>query len=280
MAVPWTLLCILGLIRSTFSSCSLTSYYRSCWIRRFPGVCVEPEECVRKGASLLRVYREESAVQCSRACCITPNFSCSLAVFHFNTTQESVNCFHLQCPTLESCTPHRRGNVILYNVTKGVDPDLLVFGKYFTTNVRVLPHMSSTRLNTSEPLTSDKRQFNYPPNPPVWPISLDSSTKKHTTPLQTMRPAPGASTEHQNLPSWTSTSATAENTSEPTLKTTTTATPQWVPTNPGYTKETDSTVNTLNENPLLVAATFLVQMEASGSSLVYDFPEVTAQSTN
>lgn len=45
--------------------------------------------------------------------------SCNLAVFHFNTTQDSVNCFHLQCPNLESCIPRHRGNVILYNVTKG-----------------------------------------------------------------------------------------------------------------------------------------------------------------
>lgn len=49
----------------------------------------------------------------------------------------------------------------------GVDPDLLVFGKYFTSNVRVLPHHYS-RNNASEPLLSDKRQFIHPP-PPVKP---------------------------------------------------------------------------------------------------------------
>lgn len=46
-----------------------------------------------------------------------------------------------------------------------MDPDLLVFGKHFTSNVRFLPHHYS-RINASEPLTSDKRQFIHPPPPP------------------------------------------------------------------------------------------------------------------
>ncbi|XDV53516.1 hypothetical protein PO909_021995 [Leuciscus waleckii] len=179
MTVPWSLLWILGLICSSDSSCSPTSYYKSCWIRRYPGLYVDIEESQRRGAHILRVYQDESALKCSRACCLTPNFSCNLAVFHFNTTQDSVNCFHLQCPTAESCIPHRRGNVILYNVTKGVDPDLLVFGKHFTTNVRVLPHMSSSRLNVSEPLTSDKRQFNYPPVRSISPPSTKHIRTHH-----------------------------------------------------------------------------------------------------
>ncbi|XP_073798767.1 MANSC domain-containing protein 4 [Danio rerio] len=199
MSAPWVLLWILGLIRSAHSSCSPTSYYKSCWIRRFPGLYVDTEESQRRGAQILRVYLEETAVKCSRACCLTPNFSCNLAVFHFNTTQDSVNCFHLQCPTLESCIPHHRGNVILYNVTKGVDPDLLVFGKHFTTNVRVLPHMSSARLNISEPLTSDKRQFNYPPNPPVH----STSTKMPTTPQKTPHAAPTTHEIQRSLPQCT-----------------------------------------------------------------------------
>uniref|UniRef100_A0A671MM25 MANSC domain-containing protein n=1 Tax=Sinocyclocheilus anshuiensis TaxID=1608454 RepID=A0A671MM25_9TELE len=119
MTVPWSLLWILGLICSSDSSCSPTSYYKSCWIRRYPGLYVDIEESQRRGARILKLYQEESALKCSRACCLTRNFSCNLAVFHFNTTQDSVNCFHLQCPTLESCIPHHRRNVILYNVTKG-----------------------------------------------------------------------------------------------------------------------------------------------------------------
>uniref|UniRef100_A0A4W4GH22 MANSC domain-containing protein n=1 Tax=Electrophorus electricus TaxID=8005 RepID=A0A4W4GH22_ELEEL len=149
-------------LQRAVGSCSPTSYYKNCWIRRFPGLYIDINDSQRRGAQLLEFYLEESALKCSRACCLTRNFSCNLAVYHFNTTQDSVNCFHFHCPTLESCILRQKGNVILYNVTKGVDPDLLVFGKYFTSNVRVLPHQASSRLNVSEPPTSDKRQFNWP----------------------------------------------------------------------------------------------------------------------
>lgn len=73
MTVPWSLLWILGLICSSDSSCSPTSYYKSCWIRRFPGLYVDIEESQRRGAHILKVYQEESALKCSRACCLTPN---------------------------------------------------------------------------------------------------------------------------------------------------------------------------------------------------------------
>ncbi|XP_051548608.1 mucin-5AC-like [Myxocyprinus asiaticus] len=200
MTVPWSLLSILGLICYSDSRCSPTSYYKNCWIRRYPGLYVDIEESQRRGAQILKVYQEETALKCSRTCCLTRNFSCNLAVFHYNTTQDSINCFHLRCPTLESCVTHHRGNVILYNVTKGVDPDLLVFGKHFTTNVRVLPHMSSSRLNVSEPLTSDKRHFNYPPNPPVRSVSPASTiSKKPTTPQQTTRFIPTMHDIHNHL---------------------------------------------------------------------------------
>lgn len=62
----------------------------------------------------------------------------------------------------------------------GVDPDLLVFGKYFTSNVRVLPHHYS-RVNASEPLPSDKRQFIHPPPPAALPLTSAPSVKPHIT---------------------------------------------------------------------------------------------------
>lgn len=73
----------------------------------------------------------------------------------------------------------------------GVDPDLLVFGKYFSSNVRVFPHHYS-RVNASEPLPPDKRQFIHPPPPaplPPTPPTVtphpDSSTPTlHTTTTQ------------------------------------------------------------------------------------------------
>lgn len=53
--------------------CSPTSYYKNCWIRRFPGVFVDLEESGRRGAQLLEHYAEESALKCSRTCCLTRN---------------------------------------------------------------------------------------------------------------------------------------------------------------------------------------------------------------
>ncbi|KAM4554472.1 uncharacterized protein mansc4 [Fundulus diaphanus] len=170
------LLTVLSLVCHTESMCSPTSYYKNCWIRRFPGIFIDIEESHRRGAQLLRSYPEETALKCSRSCCLARNFSCNLAIFHFDVTQESVNCVHLHCPTLESCILNHRENVVLYNITKGVDPDLLVFGKHFTSNVRVLPHHYS-RVNASDPLPSDKRQFIHPPPHPVRPPTSAPSVK-------------------------------------------------------------------------------------------------------
>ncbi|KAM8751077.1 uncharacterized protein mansc4 [Acanthopagrus schlegelii] len=180
MNVTWGLLTVLGLVCHTESRCSPTSYYKNCWIRRFPGIFLDVEESQRRGAQLLKRYQEETALKCSRTCCLTRNFSCNLAIFHYDTTQENVNCFHLHCPTLESCILSHRGNVVLYNITKGVDPDLLVFGKYFTSNVRVLPHHYG-RVNASEPLPADKRQFIHPPPPAVLPLTSAPTVKPLTT---------------------------------------------------------------------------------------------------
>uniref|UniRef100_A0A8P4GH81 MANSC domain-containing protein n=1 Tax=Dicentrarchus labrax TaxID=13489 RepID=A0A8P4GH81_DICLA len=208
MNVTWGLLAALSLVCHTESRCSPTSYYKNCWIRRFPGIFIDIEESQRRGAQLLKHYQEETALKCSRTCCLTRNFSCNLAIFHYDTTQENVNCFHLHCPTLESCILSHRGNVVLYNITKGVDPDLLVFGKYFTSNVRVLPHHYS-RVNASEPLPSDKRQFIHPPPPAALPL----------TSAPTVRPP---TTVSRVLPITTTTTTTLQSTSQPLTVLTTT----------------------------------------------------------
>ncbi|XP_015255713.1 PREDICTED: MANSC domain-containing protein 4 isoform X1 [Cyprinodon variegatus] len=173
MNATCALLTVLILVCHTESICSPTSYYKNCWIRRFPGILIDMEESQRRGAQLLRSYPEETALKCSRSCCLTRNFSCNLAIFYFDATHGNVNCVHLHCPTLESCILRHRDNVVLYNITKGVDPDLLVFGKHFTSNVRVLPHHYS-RVNASDPLPSDKRQFIHPPPHPVKPPTSSS----------------------------------------------------------------------------------------------------------
>uniref|UniRef100_A0AAQ4P7D1 MANSC domain-containing protein n=2 Tax=Gasterosteus aculeatus aculeatus TaxID=481459 RepID=A0AAQ4P7D1_GASAC len=186
MNVTRGLLTVLSLLCHTESRCSPTSYYKNCWIRRFPGIFIDIEESQRRGAQLLRFHQEETALKCSRACCLTRNFSCNLAIFHYDTTQE--NCFHLRCPTAESCVLRHRGNVVLYNITKGVDPDLLVFGKHFTSNVRVLPHHYG-RGNASEPLPSDKRHFVHPPPAPAPPPTSAATVQSPTTSTLTQHSA-------------------------------------------------------------------------------------------
>lgn len=152
MNATWGFLTVLGLLCRTEARCSPTSYYKNCWIRRFPGIFIDVEESERRGAQLLKHYQEESALKCSRTCCLTRNcelfcwvffyitiqnnhkqqikstfainftfslaVSCSLAIFHYDTSQDNVNCFHLHCPTLESCVLSHRVNVVLYNITK------------------------------------------------------------------------------------------------------------------------------------------------------------------
>lgn len=85
----------------------------------------------------------------------------------------------------------------------GVDPDLLVFGKYFTSNVRVLPHHYS-RVNASEPLPSDKRQFIHPP-PPL-PLTSAPTVKPSTTAARVLTTSALQSTSQ---PSTVSTTTTA-----------------------------------------------------------------------
>ncbi|XP_077425621.1 uncharacterized protein mansc4 [Vanacampus margaritifer] len=164
------------------SRCSPTSYYKNCWIRNFPGIVVDTEESERRGARLLRTYREESALRCSRGCCLAANASCNVAVFHYDATQD--NCCHVHCPTLESCIIGYNNDAVLYNVTKGVDPDLLVFGKHLTSNIRV------GRVNASELLPLDKRQFFHPPPLFATVKTTTAITPKTTKKTSTVTPKP------------------------------------------------------------------------------------------
>lgn len=81
MNATWGFLTVLSLLCRTEARCSPTSYYKNCWIRRFPGIFIDVEESQRRGAQLLKHYQEESALKCSRTCCLTRNCE-----FSFQTT--------------------------------------------------------------------------------------------------------------------------------------------------------------------------------------------------
>uniref|UniRef100_A0A8C4RCP4 MANSC domain containing 4 n=1 Tax=Erpetoichthys calabaricus TaxID=27687 RepID=A0A8C4RCP4_ERPCA len=163
MTLFWRLFLTLGFFSGTEMRCSPTMFYKGCWIRRYPGIFVDVTQSLEKGAQILRIYYEDTAQKCSRACCLSWNVSCNAAFYDLESIQGRENCFHLNCPTLESCLLRGKNNAILYNINKGIDPDLLVFGKHSTSSLRMWTNLSSSKHNDSDSLSSEKRQFHRPP---------------------------------------------------------------------------------------------------------------------
>ncbi|NXD93486.1 MANS4 protein, partial [Chaetorhynchus papuensis] len=194
-------LLLLGLAGESQSLCSPTAFYKNCWIRRFPGLLVDLRESQRRGAQLLKGYAEISPQQCSRACCLLRNVSCNVAVFYHGAIHGNRNCLHVSCPALQSCILKAGVDVILYNITTGIDPDLLVFEK-----------LKSHKPNAHSSASKPERQHST--KTPEWGRCQPHNATMPGSPL--LR-APSAATSHglpanTHSPSWSLTVQRTEGT--------------------------------------------------------------------
>lgn len=78
VAIAEVLLVLLLAVESD-SLCSTTTFYKNCWIRRFPGLLIDLQESQKRGAQVLKTYAEVSPQQCSRTCCLLRNGECLLS---------------------------------------------------------------------------------------------------------------------------------------------------------------------------------------------------------
>ncbi|KFQ52425.1 MANSC domain-containing protein 4, partial [Pelecanus crispus] len=173
-------LLVLGLAVESDSLCSPTTFYKNCWIRRFPGLLIDLQESQKRGAQVLKIYAEVSPQQCSRTCCLLRNVSCNLAVFYHGAIHDNMNCLHMSCPTLESCILKARINVILYNITTGIDPDLLIFEKLTSKETNTQSSPNKYERQNSTKATEWERCEHHNAKSISPPLQVLSSTTRHS----------------------------------------------------------------------------------------------------
>ncbi|KAM6321434.1 MANSC domain-containing protein 4 [Aegotheles albertisi] len=182
-------LLVLGLAVESESLCSPTTFYKNCWIRRFPGLLIDLQESQKRGAQVLKIYAEVSPQQCSRTCCLLSNVSCNLAVFYHVALHEHMNCLHISCPALESCILKARINVILYNITTGIDPDLLIFEKLTSKEPSTQSSSSKYEKLNSTKATEWERCQHYTTTSSPLLLQAPSSTTSHSLTANTYTPS-------------------------------------------------------------------------------------------
>ncbi|XP_038637192.1 MANSC domain-containing protein 4-like [Scyliorhinus canicula] len=208
-----SLLLLFPVFQGSVCGCRSAVFRSSCWMRRFPGVLIDLPLSGGRGANLLIDYSAKSARQCGSYCCLRHHGTCNMAIFNFAQGQGNSNCFHLNCPSQESCIMRRQAGFILLNVTKGEDPDLLIFGKGRSKG-RESGFRSSaniSRFNHSEYLGLDKQRL-YSSSvslPAQAPLPTSNRDRPASLPPQTTLPSPltpAVGTDFQNNPSGTNSS--------------------------------------------------------------------------
>ncbi|XP_072001112.1 MANSC domain-containing protein 4 [Engystomops pustulosus] len=180
VTVEWVTLLLLSLldIRWTLCQpgalCPHTTFYHGCWIRRFPGLFLSFSGSQQRGARVLQRRPEPTAQLCSRQCCHQE--SCNVAVFYSGTSADNGDCHLVHCPEPESCLLHLQEHSVLYTVTAGVDPDLLVFDKQGHVDLNPRSSLKWERLNISRVPAS---------SPPISPTPTPSTKSDlHVSPTR------------------------------------------------------------------------------------------------
>jgi len=115
-------LLVLGLAVESGSLCSPTTFYKNCWIRRFPGLLIDLQESQKRGAQVLKIYAEVSPQQCSRTCCLLRNGEClSSRLWHTLKCASSKNIlgnFYINIPLFEEEIMQEIGIYVFFEAGK------------------------------------------------------------------------------------------------------------------------------------------------------------------
>ncbi|XP_018431956.1 PREDICTED: MANSC domain-containing protein 4 [Nanorana parkeri] len=187
----FSLLDFLPVLCMSSALCPHTAFYHDCWIRRFPGLFLSFSVSEQRGARVLQRHPEPSAHLCSRKCC--DQESCNVAVFYAEVSVGTINCHLVHCPHPDSCLVQVHERSILFTVTAGVDPDLLVFEKLGHVDFNLRSSLKWNRVNISQTHSSSA-----PTSPQVHPTEERHTNQASSSPYIVSTPSPADSSPEES----------------------------------------------------------------------------------